>query len=504
MEIYAIFEGGGAKGIGHVGALSALHYFFGNRIAGVAGTSAGAIVAALLAVGYRPSELFDEATGTGLLATDLEQLVGRQQWDRYEWFRERTEQLLSGSSLGNCLRLAFQRKYRRAVSEFAERRGLLATDIFRDQFEAWLQRKVQPGPTGKVLFSDLPANGMLLKIVAADLDEKKPVVFSAQDTPDVAIADAVAASIAIPFVFRPVTIEVNSKRRTLVDGGVVSNFPAWVFDRERRRDTQRRFTIGFQLAEKKQAPPAGAKKDSNGPTTGQVLGKHALAILDAVLSGDHQIHIRSIDDLHTCVLQVPVSTLQLKLSPEQKLDIYRTAKTEAELFLRGEVIPRHPDILDRSLMAAENYFRKASGYAAQHLRISLLTRTSRDTLRMAGSYGFEVRDTDDRMEFEIDRSLCGTCWNSRQIELLDVNAVRSAGQQPSTLTKYEAALIRRSVISIACVPVLNPSSMNNAAAASLLGVLAFDSDNLTVADFTRQAAQEAAVGAAGIVAYSLI
>ena len=52
----AVFEGGGVKGIGLVGAVAAteeLNYEFRN----VAGTSAGAIVAALVAAGYRASGL---------------------------------------------------------------------------------------------------------------------------------------------------------------------------------------------------------------------------------------------------------------------------------------------------------------------------------------------------------------------------------------------------------------------------------------------------------------
>ncbi|MCI0527831.1 MAG: patatin-like phospholipase family protein, partial [Nitrospira sp.] len=52
----AVFEGGGVKGIGLVGALSVAEskgYVWEN----VAGTSAGAIVAALVAAGYEASEL---------------------------------------------------------------------------------------------------------------------------------------------------------------------------------------------------------------------------------------------------------------------------------------------------------------------------------------------------------------------------------------------------------------------------------------------------------------
>ena len=52
-----VFEGGGVKGIAFVGALEAAREHGIERWVNVAGTSAGAIIAALLAVGYRPDEL---------------------------------------------------------------------------------------------------------------------------------------------------------------------------------------------------------------------------------------------------------------------------------------------------------------------------------------------------------------------------------------------------------------------------------------------------------------
>ncbi len=55
----AVFEGGGVKGIGLVGAVSEVEkadYEFVN----LAGTSAGAIVASLLAVGYKAADIKKE------------------------------------------------------------------------------------------------------------------------------------------------------------------------------------------------------------------------------------------------------------------------------------------------------------------------------------------------------------------------------------------------------------------------------------------------------------
>ena len=55
----AVFEGGGVRGIGHAGALLEAEESFGYEWQNVAGTSAGAIVAALVRVGYRAAEIRD-------------------------------------------------------------------------------------------------------------------------------------------------------------------------------------------------------------------------------------------------------------------------------------------------------------------------------------------------------------------------------------------------------------------------------------------------------------
>jgi hypothetical protein len=82
IECYGIFEGGEAKGLAHVGALRAcedrkIHF------KGVAGTSAGAIIVGLIAVGYRAQELFSpEATNDSpVFDKDYISLIGRHEWE---------------------------------------------------------------------------------------------------------------------------------------------------------------------------------------------------------------------------------------------------------------------------------------------------------------------------------------------------------------------------------------------------------------------------------------
>jgi NTE family protein len=66
MPVNLVFQGGGVRGIAYAGALE---YIPDNmRVNGVAGTSAGSIVAALLAIGRSKSEIKSILQGPELFA----------------------------------------------------------------------------------------------------------------------------------------------------------------------------------------------------------------------------------------------------------------------------------------------------------------------------------------------------------------------------------------------------------------------------------------------------
>ncbi|MDP2712540.1 MAG: patatin-like phospholipase family protein [Solirubrobacteraceae bacterium] len=182
-----VFEGGGVKGVAYVGALEVLD---DNGVLGqvdaVAGTSAGAITAALVALGQTPAQL--RAT-----MLDLD-------FSKFE-----------DGGLEGPVRL---------VEHFGWYRG--------DAFKRWLEDIVathlgSPGAT----FKQLAATGAPdLRIVTTDISSQLPKVFSATSTPDVAIADAVRMSMSIPLFFAA----VRAAGSTYVDGGVVWNYPIGIFD----------------------------------------------------------------------------------------------------------------------------------------------------------------------------------------------------------------------------------------------------------------------------------
>jgi NTE family protein len=220
-EVNAVFEGGGAKGVAYVGALRASEQA-GLTFAAAAGSSAGAITAALVACGYT--------------STEIEPLM--------------QEALRS-----------FGGRVRALVG--VHRRSLLSSEGLR----RWLVRSLDAKLAGDGGRAGAPAHdwtfaelhertGRCLYVVTTDLGDRQPLVFSPWTTPDASIVDAVVASCAIPVAFPAQRVIVGEEIHRLVDGGVWANYPSFVFlDDDFRtyhdvpsEDPPRR-TVGFILHE---------------------------------------------------------------------------------------------------------------------------------------------------------------------------------------------------------------------------------------------------------------
>jgi predicted acylesterase/phospholipase RssA len=74
-----------------------------------------------------------------------------------------------------------------------------------------------------------------LRIVATDLNEAVPIIFSPTDTPNYRISDAVRASMNVPYYFQPFVCPITS--HYLVDGAVISNYPLFVLSKEEQART---------------------------------------------------------------------------------------------------------------------------------------------------------------------------------------------------------------------------------------------------------------------------
>jgi NTE family protein len=207
-----VLEGGGVKGLGLVGAVTRV-MGAGYSFPRVAGTSAGSIVAAFLA--------------TGITTEQFSGVMSRLDYSRVP---DRAAPWLPGISEGISLlgkRGAYEGDYIRDFI-FEELRVLGVTtfaDLRRTDRQA--DSNLEPYQRYKlvVMATDV-TRGRLLRLPwdyrSLNLDPDRELV-----------ADAVRASISIPLYFEPITVKdgKTGEDTTLVDGGVLSNFPIEIFDR---------------------------------------------------------------------------------------------------------------------------------------------------------------------------------------------------------------------------------------------------------------------------------
>lgn len=264
----AVFEGGGIRGIAHVGALTRIQEK-GIIFERVAGTSAGSMIAALYAAGYQPHEMKQILTETDFSVflddtwSDTFSLInhyGIYRGDKlYEW-------------LYGLLK-------RRNVTDF-----------------------------DSIRIKDL-------KIIASDLTHKELLIYDKQSYPKMLVAEAVRRSMAIPLYFQA----RRDGERIVVDGGILSNYPLWVFHGQDSR------TMGFKLVSR------GEKSVPHAPNS---LPEYLAALLGTMLEGRDKEDQRQIGWAET--IHIPtgnVSSTKFALTQDDKDFLYESGYAEATRFL---------------------------------------------------------------------------------------------------------------------------------------------------------------------------
>jgi len=190
-SIGVALSGGAAKGLAHIGVLEALEER-GIRIDVVSGTSMGALVGGLYAAGYDAHTL-----GSIVRRVDWQSALS-DQVDRR--FMQPEQKLDDGRHLLSL-------PMRGLVPTLPER--LVSGHNARQL----ITRLVWPVAT----IRDFRQLAIPFAAVATDLETGQAVVFTSGD-----LADAISASMAIPGVFSPATVD----GRLLADGALARNLPA--------------------------------------------------------------------------------------------------------------------------------------------------------------------------------------------------------------------------------------------------------------------------------------
>jgi predicted acylesterase/phospholipase RssA len=302
MPVNLVFQGGGVRGIAYAGALETMPPDLSIR--GVAGTSAGAIIAALIGIGKSPQQI-----KAVLQDDELNELIHADDVERLERIRSAgadlkplvTRVMESGDvSLWQIWTARNKIKSLAREIGFAwQSRGFHRSD----KVGLWLA-KILEGKT----FDDAKAVEDV-QIVAADISKQEYKVYSKKTHPGMPLAQAVHASASIPIFFLPFTAGTD----ILVDGGILSNYPAFLFAGSRYA------TIGFRL--KDLMPP------------GSIAG--TLQYLHAVFQTMAEAHDKERP------LPRHVFTYSIITPPHIPFDKFKLTETDkAELVYAGEQVGR--------------------------------------------------------------------------------------------------------------------------------------------------------------------
>ena len=293
-----VMEGGGIRGIAYGGALLELEQQgILASVERVGGTSAGAIQAALLAVGYSPPEIIAVVNalpvqrlndGRYLFVGGSHRLV-----KQYGWFR--------GDEFTTLLSELVARKTQRP-------------DLTLGELHELARRPPAPGAVGR--FRDLYTTG-------TNLTRQRVQVFSHETNPTMRVADAVRISMSIPLYFRAVLLDARGNVITgtpapgqpvevLVDGGLLANYPVDLFDYPRY--------LPAALAAK--APDARGRV-FNPETLGLRLDRAAQIPFDTAATGRLALAPYDIKDFNSYAAALYTVALE-NLNPVQPADWPRT------------------------------------------------------------------------------------------------------------------------------------------------------------------------------------
>ena len=191
-KVGVVLSGGGAKGMAHIKALQVIEEA-GIPIDYIAGTSMGAIVGGLYAIGYTPEQ--------------LDSMVRKQDWTF----------LLSDRIKRSAMSLTDRErseKYTVSIPFTKTPKDAVTGGIMKGQNLANLFSDLTVGYHDSINFNKLP---IPFACVAANVVNGEQIIFH-----DGILSTAMRASMAIPGVFTP----VRQDSMVLVDGGIVNNYPA--------------------------------------------------------------------------------------------------------------------------------------------------------------------------------------------------------------------------------------------------------------------------------------
>lgn len=291
MKIDVVFSGGGVKSFAFLGAIQSMQSK-GLEIERVAGTSAGAIVAGLLAAKYSFEELEETINSLKL------------------------QELLDLPLLSKILPFS---KWYYLYFKMGIYKG--------DRFEEWIYNRL--AIKNVYTFHDIKPG--YLRIVVSDLSLGKLVVIPDDlervygiDPDHFPIAKAIRMSAGYPYFFMPMQMPGKTVIKSIIiDGGLLSNYPLWIFDKPNERNLR---------------PVLGVKLSDDVANTDSKKIKNVVDMSHALFTTMKQAHdVRYITTSHqknTIFIPIKhVETTNFKIDEKVKKELIELGVKSADKFL---------------------------------------------------------------------------------------------------------------------------------------------------------------------------
>ena len=293
-----VFQGGGCKAIAYIGAYREA-YERGVNFSEVAGTSAGSIIAVLIAAGASPDK--------------LESIVSKIDFRQFEKNPSST-----GGYKGSSVLVKIVSSLLLLLGEIGRMvRNFLLYLGYRDSgtIESFIDKELSELLGIKkdtITFSDLK---MPVSVISSDLKNSNVKVWSRELTPNDSVAYAVRCSCSIPLFFQPVD-------GRYVDGGMLSNLPTFVFSSALNYDK----VLAFSLC--------SPKSQQSGPIS---IADYLASLADTIVDGAKDIQEKLNPKYYSVNIEVTgLSTTDFELlqeKPEIQADVIAQGAAAMKEFL---------------------------------------------------------------------------------------------------------------------------------------------------------------------------
>jgi NTE family protein len=416
MKAYAILDGGGVKGAALAGCLKAAEEQ-GVEFLGYGGTSAGSIIAYLAVLGY---------SGEDLRRVMTKQIQFKQFLDDAGVSLDRLKCLPEKLKGRRWSTLWVLWKHRDLIHKLVRDFGLYnAKQLQKFLLEMAINKIPALKGQSDISFNDLLKNGRPpLKIVVSDIRSRELKVYSGLGGDEVngSVIDAVRASMSYPFVFLP----VQMNNRYLVDGGLTSNLPIFLFEKERRSDGVP--VIAFDLeSTARQAEEQYGLKTFCGD------------MLATALESADRIQRQLVQGVHHVRIPIPagIDTLDFNLTESQCEALFTSGQAATHSFF-CQIVPQWAQaknqvealqalhipskLIQPVLRAVVKDFEDQT--PARAVRCSIMLPTGNGTRIVVYQFGMD-NDPDVDIELSMDGGCSGAAWSGRRPSIADLNEAKA-------------------------------------------------------------------------------